>query len=178
MAGISCRSSDRKKPKKYHKKPKNTEKNRKKPKNTEKNRKKPNATSNFKFGTGFFRFFSVFFGLQPPPPPLLIFALHGSKARSMHLGLNFDTLCGSLYLIIILDPSILALPLIFNYMIWSRDWRSRTGRSRTGLPGLFREEQLSSVVQICILFIRIFPWFTLFNFIVAELENLNQNCKL
>ena len=24
--------------------------------------KKPNATANFKFGTGFFRFFSVFFG--------------------------------------------------------------------------------------------------------------------
>ena len=73
MTGISCRSSDRKKPKKYHEKPKKTEKyrkkpkkNRKKPKNTEKNRKKPNATANFKFGTGFFRFFSVFFGLQPP----------------------------------------------------------------------------------------------------------------
>ena len=25
-------------------------------------KKKPNATGNFKFGTGFFRFFSVFFG--------------------------------------------------------------------------------------------------------------------
>ena len=72
MTGISCRSSDRKKPKKYHKKPKKTEKFRKKPKKPKKAEKyrkkpkKPNATANFKFGTGFFRFFSVFFGLQPP----------------------------------------------------------------------------------------------------------------
>ena len=28
------------------------------------NPKKPNATENFKFGTGFFRFFSVFFGFS------------------------------------------------------------------------------------------------------------------
>ena len=40
----------KKKPKKYHEK---------------KNRKKPNTTANFKFGTGFFGFFSC----NPPPPP-------------------------------------------------------------------------------------------------------------
>ena len=77
MTGISCRSSDRKKPKKYHKKPKKTEKKPKKPKNTEKNRKKPKKAEKNRtlpqisnLGLvffGFFRFFSVFFGLQPPP---------------------------------------------------------------------------------------------------------------
>ena len=49
----------------YRKKPKNTEK---KTKKTEKTEKKPNATTNFKFGTGFFR---VFLGCNPPPPPYI-----------------------------------------------------------------------------------------------------------
>ena len=51
---------------KTEKVPQKTEKKTKKPKNTEKYRKKPNATANLKFGTGFFRFFFGFFGLQPP----------------------------------------------------------------------------------------------------------------
>ena len=87
MTGISCRSSDRKKPKKYHKKPKKTEKNRKKPKKpkkAEKNRKKPNATANFKFGTGFFRFFSVFFGFFWVATPPIIKVCKG--ANKGHLG--------------------------------------------------------------------------------------------
>ena len=49
---------------------KSTTKNRKRPEKTEKYRKKPNATSNIKFGTGFFRFFFRFFfgflGCNPP----------------------------------------------------------------------------------------------------------------
>ena len=73
MTGISCRSSDRKKPKKYHKKPKKnrkipkkTEKSRKIPKKTEKNRTLPQISNLGLVFFGFFRFFSVFFGLQPP----------------------------------------------------------------------------------------------------------------
>ena len=69
MAGISCRSSDRKKPKKYHKKPKKTEKYRKtgkKPKKTEEDRKNRTLPQISNLGLVFFGFFSGFFGLQPP----------------------------------------------------------------------------------------------------------------
>ena len=62
MTGISCRSSDRKKPKKYHKKPKKTEKSRKIPKKTEKNRTLPQISNLGLFFSVFFRFS----GLQPP----------------------------------------------------------------------------------------------------------------
>ena len=63
MTGISCRSSDRKKPKKYHKKPKNTEKNRKSRKIP---KKKPKKTERYRKFQIWDWFFSVFFGLQPP----------------------------------------------------------------------------------------------------------------
>ena len=76
MTGISCRSSDRKKPKKYHKKPKKTEKyrkNRKKPKKAEKYRKKPKKTERYRkfqiwdwFFSVFFGFFRFFLGCNPP----------------------------------------------------------------------------------------------------------------
>ena len=72
MTGISCRSSDRKKPKKYHKKPKKTEKYRKKPKKTEKSRKIPKKNRTLpqisNLGLVFFGFFRFFLGCNPPPP--------------------------------------------------------------------------------------------------------------
>ena len=65
MTGISCRSSDRKKPKKYHK-------NRKIPKKTEKKTKKsrkiPKKTERYRKFQIWDWFFSVFLGCNPPPP--------------------------------------------------------------------------------------------------------------
>ena len=60
---------------KNEKVPQKTKKYRKLPKKTE---KKPKATANFKFGTvffRFFRFFSGFFSVAAPPPPILNFSL-------------------------------------------------------------------------------------------------------
>ena len=65
MAGISCRSSDRRKPKKCHKKPKNTEKK------TENHRKKNERYLEFQiwdwFFPVFFGFFFRFFWVATPP---------------------------------------------------------------------------------------------------------------
>ena len=84
MTGISCRSSDRKKTKKYHKKPKKTKKYRKKTEKTEKKPKKAEKTEKteryrkFKIWDCFFSvFFGFFLGCNPPVIVVILVMISG-----------------------------------------------------------------------------------------------------
>ena len=100
MAGISSRSSDRKKPKKYHKKPKNTEKNRKIPKKTEKNPKKTERYLKFQTWDWFFSAFFGFFWVATPPNinlPHISNSYHFSISRSEYNS-NLAGICLNFFL--------------------------------------------------------------------------------